>query len=177
MPERDAAKLVFIDESGFNTKMTRLYGRSARGERCVEHVPHGRWEASTFIAGLRLDRVDAPMLLEGAMNGDAFEVYVRDVLAPTLAPGDVVICDNLNVHKNHAAREAIEARGATLEFLPRYSPDMNPIEQLFSKLKAVVRRAMPECFDEICAALKEALAAVTIHECANYLSNAGYGPT
>lgn len=177
MPARDAAKLVFIDESGFNTRMTRLYGRSARGTRCVDRIPHGRWQTNTFIAGLRLDRVDAPMLLEGAMNGDAFEVYVRDVLAPTLSPGDVVICDNLNVHKNAAARQAIEQRGARLEFLPSYSPDLNPIEMLFSKLKALVRDAAAECFDSLCDAIKNALAAVPPEECANYLGHIGYRPT
>ena len=177
MLKRDAAKLVFIDESGFNTRMTRLYGRSARGERCVDQVPHGRWETNTFIAGLRLDRIEAPMLLKGAMDGDAFEIYVRDVLAPTLSQGDVVICDNLNVHKNAAAREAIEARGATLEFLPSYSPDLNPIEMLFAKLKARVRHAAAETFDSLCDAIQNALDAVPATECANYFNHIGYNPT
>lgn len=177
MPERDAAKLVFIDESGFNTRMTRLYGRSARGMRCIDQIPHGRWETNTLIAGLRLDRVDAPMLLEGAMDGDAFEAYVRDMLAPTLVPGDVVICDNLNVHKNRAAREAIEACGARLEFLPSYSPDLNPIEMLFSKLKALVQDAAADCFDSLCDAIKDALDAVSTEECANYFRHIGYRPT
>lgn len=177
MTSLDPAKLIFIDESGFDTKMTRRYGRSVRGTPCVGSVPHGHWRNNTFIAGLRADRIDAPMLLEGAVNGDAFCAWVEQSLAPTLTTGDIVICDNLNVHKNARARAAIEARGAELSFLPAYSPDLNPIEMLFAKIKALVRSAAARCADTLCSALKSALEAVTQTECANYLRHAGYAST
>jgi len=147
MKDLDADKLVFIDESGFDTKMTRLCGRAARGAPCIGAVPDGHWRNNTFIAGLRAARIDAPMLLTGAMNGAAFAAWVEQSLAPTLKPGDIVICDNLNVHKNASARRAIEARGAALRFLPAYSPDLNPIEMLFAKLKNHVRSAEARCFN------------------------------
>jgi len=118
MTALDPEKLVFIDESGFDTKMTRRFGRAARGAPCLGAVPHGHWRNNTFIAGLRSDRIDAPMLIEGAMDGDAFYAWVEQMLAPTLSPGDIVICDNLSVHKNAKARAVIEARGAELRFLP-----------------------------------------------------------
>ncbi len=177
MKSLDPGSLVFIDESGFNTKMARLRGRSARGEPCIGSVPHGHWGNNTFIAGLRSDRIVAPMLIPGAMDGDAFEVWVEKALAPTLGKGDIVICDNLNVHKNNAARTAIEARGAELRFLPAYSPDFNPIEMLFAKIKARVRSAAARCFDTLCNAIRKALNAVTTSECSNYLRHAGYDPT
>lgn len=177
MAKLDAHKLVFIDESGFDTKMTRLRGRAARGEPCTGSVPHGQWSNTTFIAGLRTDRIDAPMLLPGAMNGDVFEAWARTELVPTLSPGDIVICDNLNVHKNAAARQAIQACGAELRFLPSYSPDLNPIEMLFAKLKKVVRSAEARCFDTLCDALKTALNAVPKEECYNYIRRSGYAPT
>lgn len=177
MKALDARKLVFIDESGFDTKMTRLRGRSARGEPCIGAAPHGHWNNNTFIAGLRLDRIDAPMLISGPMNGDIFARWVEQALVPTLETGDIVICDNLNVHKNAAARKAIEDRGASLRFLPAYSPDLNPIEMLFAKMKALVRSAAARCFDTLCAAIGKALDAVTPAECSNYLRHAGYDPT
>lgn len=177
MTALDPAKLVFIDESGFDTKMTRRCGRTARGTPCLGTVPHGHWRNNTFIAGLRADRIDAPMLIEGAMDGDAFRAWVEQALAPTLEQGDIVICDNLNVHKNADARAAIEARGAELRFLPAYSPDLNPIEMVFAKIKAIVRSAAARTAETLSAALKSALEAITPDECTNYVRHAGYGPT
>lgn len=177
MKTLDPSKLIFIDESGFNTKMTRLRGRAPSGQPCVASVPHGKWESQTFIAGLRADRIDAPLLLRGAMNGTAFAAWVIQFLAPTLKPGDIVVCDNLSVHKNAQAHAAIEARGAELRFLPAYSPDMNPIEMLFAKIKDHVRSAAARCFDTLCDALKAALNTVAPDECANYLNHAGYQST
>lgn len=154
--------------------MTRLRGRAPSGEPCIGKVPHGKWESQTFIAGLRVGSIDAPMLLKGAMNGQAFAAWVAQFLAPTLSPRDIVVCDNLSVHKNAEARAQIEARGVMLRFLPAYSPDLNPIEMLFAKIKDSVRSAAARCFDTLCDALKIALAAVSSEECANYLSHAGY---
>ena len=157
--------------------MTRARGRSERGKPCFGSVPHGHWHNNTFIAGLRSDRVVAPMLIPGPMDGDAFVVWVERALAPTLDTGDIVICDNLNVHKNATARAAIEARGAELRFLPAYSPDLNPIEMLFAKIKALTRSAAARCFNTICEAIAKALDAVPDAECSNYLRHAGYAPT
>lgn len=177
MKALDAGKLVFIDESGFDTRMTRLWGRSARGAPCIGSAPYGYRGNNTFIAGLRADRIDAPMLLSGAMNGAVFAAWVEQALAPTLAPGDIVICDNLNVHKNAAARQAIENRGAELRFLPAYSPDLNPIEMLFAQIKGHVRSAAARCFDTLSDAIGKALDAVSGGECRNYVGHAGYEPT
>ena len=140
-PALDPARLIFIDETGLNTKMARLRGRCRRGERLFASIPHGHWCTTTFVAGLRLGGLDAPMLLDGAMNGNAFLAYVRQVLVPTLCPGDIVIMDNLGCHKGVDVRAAIEDAGAELRFLPPYSPDFNPIEQAFAKLKALMRKA------------------------------------
>ena len=155
MKALDPTSLVFIDESGFDTKMARLRGRSERGKPCFGAVPQGHWGNNTFIAGLRHDTIVAPMLIPGAMNGKTFAVWVEQALAPTLSKGDIVICDNLNVHKNAAANAAIKARGAELRFLPAYSPDFNPIEMLFAKIKALVRSAAARCFDTLCGAMAE----------------------
>ena len=129
--------MVFIDETGASTKMARRYGRAPRGERCRAPVPHGHWKTTTFVGALRLEGMTAPMVLDGAMHGAAFLAYVEQVLAPTLSPGDIVIMDNLPAHKPVAVRQAIEAAGAELRFLPPYSPDFNPIEMAFSKLKGL----------------------------------------
>lgn len=145
MKTLDPDKLVFIDESGLNTKMSQLRGRSKRGRPCIGSVPHGHWK--TFIAALRSRYVAAPVLLEGAMNGEAFACWTEQFLAPTLAPDDIVICDNLNVHKN--VRAAIEARGAQLRFLPPYSPDLNPIEMVFAKIKTQNQNHSEECRAEM----------------------------
>jgi len=177
MTALDPSKLVFIDESGFDTKMTRRFGRAARGVPCVGAVPHGHWRNNTFIAGLRCDRIDAPMLIEGAMDGEAFCAWVERMLAPTLSAGDIVICDNLSVHKNAQARAAIEARGAELRFLPAYSPDLNPIEMVFAKIKTLVRSATARCADTLGVAIASALTAISPKECVRYLRHAGYVPT
>jgi transposase len=135
------AQLVFIDETWATTNMTRLRGRCQRGKRLVAAVPHGHWRTSTFVAGLRTTGLSAPLVLDGAMNGDAFRAYVEQILAPTLAHGDIVIMDNLGSHKVAGVRDAIEARGARLLYLPPYSPDFNPIERSFAKLKTLLRKA------------------------------------
>jgi transposase len=139
--ELDPTRIVFIDETAANTKMARLYGRAPRGERCRAPVPHGHWKTTTFTAGLRYDGIAAPMVLDGPMNGEAFLAYVEQALVPELRPCDIVIMDNLPAHKVHGVRQAIEAAGASLRYLPPYSPDFNPIEMAFAKLKALLRAA------------------------------------
>jgi len=168
--------LVFLDETGATTKMARLRGRSLRGERCRASIPHGHWKTTTLVAGLRLEGVVAPMVIDGAMNGNAFTAYAVHFLAPTLAPGDIVIMDNLPAHKVAWAREAIEKAGAKLLFLPPYSPDFNPIEQAFAKLKALLRKAAARTIDALEAAIASALDAFAAEECANYFTNSGYEP-
>ena len=140
----DPEKLIFIDETAASTKMARLRGRAKRGERCRASVPHGHWKTTTFTAGLRLNGLAAPMLLDGPMNGNAFLAYAEQVLAPELRPGDIVVMDNLPAHRIGGVREAIEKAGARLLFLPPYSPDFNPIENAFAKFKSRLRRAPPE---------------------------------
>jgi transposase len=141
-PKLDPDRLVFIDETGTSTKMARLRGRAPRGERLVGKIPHGHWKTTTFVAGLRSTALTAPCVIDGPMNGNGFLAYVEQVLAPTLKPGDVVVLDNLSAHKVPGVREAIEAAGAKLLYLPPYSPDFNPIEQLFAKLKALLERPL-----------------------------------
>lgn len=156
--------------------MDRLRGRSPKGARLRMGLPHGHWRTTTFVAGLRLTGIDAPMLIDGAMDGDAFEAYVRQVLVPTLAPCDVVIMDNLSVHKRPAVRAAIEAAGAKMLFLPPYSPDFNPIEFAFSKLKALLRAAAERTKDALWDAVAWAIDAITPQESANMFTAAGYEP-
>lgn len=156
--------------------MARLRGRSPRGERCRAAVPHGHWKTTTLVAGLRLDGLAAPMVVDGAMNGETFVAYARQVLAPTLRPGDIVILDNLPAHKVSGAKKAIEATGASLLFLPPYSPDFNPIEQAFAKIKALLRKAAARTVDTLEAAIAVALDAFHPDEYANYFSNSGYEP-
>ena len=156
--------------------MTRRYGRAPRGQRLVAPVPHGHWKTSTFVAGLRTTGLTAPLVVDGAMNGDIFRTYVEQVLAPTLVPGDIVILDNLGSHKVAGVREAIEARGASLVYLPPYSPDLNPIEQAFAKLKALLRKIAARTMSALWDALGDIVARFTPQECANYLANAGYVP-
>jgi transposase len=170
----DPAKLVFIDETGASTKMARLHGRAPKGQRLRAAIPHGHWKTTTFIGGLRLGGMTAPMVLDGPMTGDWFEAYAEQVLAPTLSPGDVVILDNLAAHKNLAARRAIQNAGATLLFLPPYSPDFNPIENAFSKFKALLRKAAARTVDELYNAIATAIDTFTPQECANYFTAAGY---
>lgn len=144
---------MFIDETGASTKMARLYGRAPRGQRCRAPVPHGHWKTTTFVGALRLEGMTAPMVLDGAMNGPAFLAYVEQVLAPTLQPGDIVVMDNLPAHKLAEVRDAIHAAGAELRFLPPYSPDFNPIEMAFSKLKAFLRKAATRTRDDLWRAI------------------------
>ena len=162
--------------NGLNTKMGRLRGRCPRGERLRMGLSHGHWRTTTFVAGLRLDGLDAPMLIDGPMNGEAFLAYVRKVPAPTLRPGDVVIMDNLGCHKSPKVREIIEAAGARLRFLPPCSPDFNPIEFAFSKLKSLLRAAAARTRDALWTTVGVILDAVTPGECRNLFTAAGYEP-
>lgn len=156
--------------------MARLRGRSKRGERCRAAIPHGHWKTTTFTAGLRLDGLTAPMVLDGPMTGVAFRAYVEQVLVPTLSPGDVVIMDNLPAHRVSGIREAIEAAGATRLFLPPYSPDFNPIEQAFAKLKAFLRKTAARTRDALWEAIANAIELFTATDCANFFTNSGYEP-
>lgn len=172
----DPAKLVFIDETGASTKMARIRGRAKRGQRCRAAVPHGHWKTTTFTAGLRLDGMTAPMVLDGPMNGDAFLAYIEQFLAPALVKGDVVIMDNLPAHKVTGVRKAIEDVGATLVYLPPYSPDFNPIEMAFSKFKAILRKAAARTIPELWGVIGEAIDQFKPDECKNYFAAAGYDP-
>jgi transposase len=169
-PER----LVFIDETWVKTNMAPLRGWGPRGQRLEARVPHGHWKTLTFVAALRVDRVDAPWVIDGPINGELFTLYAQTILAPTLSPGDVVILDNLGSHKGHAARRAVRAVGAHLLFLPPYSPDLNPIEQLFAKLKHLMRKAEPRTVDTTWRKVGDLLDAFSPQECANYLKSTGY---
>jgi transposase len=175
-PDFDPERLVFIDETGAGTKMARLRGRAPRGERLRGSVPHGHWKTTTFVVGLRLTGLTAPMLLDGPMTAQAFEGYVEKVLCPTLCPGDTVILDNLAAYKRRETRRAIEATGASLLFLPPYSPDFNPIENAFSKLKALLRKAAERTLNGLWDTIGQFLDAFTPAECANYFTAAGYEP-
>ena len=172
----DPAKLVFIDETWASTAMARLYGRAPKGERLRAAIPHGHWKRATFVAGLRATGMTAPMVLDGSINARIFLDYVTRVLGPTLSPGDIVIMDNLSSHKGDKVREAIEARGARLFFLPPYSPDFNPIEQAFSKLKALLRKAAERTVAGLHTILATLVPLFTPQECANYFAAAGYDP-
>ena len=154
--------------------MARLRGRAPRGERCRAAVPHGHWKTTTFTAGLRLDGMVAPWLLDGPMDGEAFLIYVRRVLVPTLSPGDIVVMDNLPAHKVTGVCEAIEAAGADLRYLPPYSPDFNPIEQAFAKLKAFLRKAAARTIPDLWNAITKAIQTYRPDECVNYFAHAGY---
>ena len=176
-PDLDPDRLVFIDETGLNTKMSRLRGRAQQGERCRAPVPHGHWKTTTFTGALRLTGMTAPMVLDGAMNGATFQAYVEQLLAPTLSPGDIVIMDNLPAHKAAGIREAIESVGAELRYLPPYSPDFNPIEMAFSKLKALLRAKAERTIDALWNTVGELLDQFEPHECANYFKAAGYDPS
>jgi transposase len=157
--------------------MTRTHGRALRGKRLVAKVPHGRWRTLTFLAALRCDRIDAPCVIDGPINGEGFLAYVEQVLVPTLKPGDIVIIDNLGSHKGKAVRRAIRAAGAKLFFLPAYSPDLNPIEQFFAKLKTLLRKAAERTVEATWRRIGALLQSFTPAECANYLANAGYAST
>ena len=176
-PDLDPERLVFIDETWAKTNMARTHGRAPRGERLRMSVPHGHWRTTTFVGALRLSGMTAPMVTDGPINGEIFQLYVSEFLVPTLQSGDIVIMDNLGSHKGAAVREAIEAAGAELRFLPPYSPDFNPIEMAFSKLKALLRKAAQRTVDGLCSAIGRLLDLITPNECANYFEAAGYDPT
>ena len=173
----DPARLVFIDETWAKTNMAPLRGWGPKGARLVGEAPHGRWNTATFLAALRHDRIDAPWLIDGPINGERFRIYVEKVLAPTLSPGDIVIMDNLGSHKSKAVRQAIRQAGARLLFLPKYSPDLNPIEQVFAKLKHLLRQEAPRTPETVSTAIGKLLDTYTPGECENYFRNAGYERT
>lgn len=172
----DPARLVFIDETGLSTKMSRLRGRALCGERCRSPIPHGHWKTTTFTGALRLSGMTAPMVLDGAMNGVAFQAYVQQVLIPTLAPGDIVVMDNLPAHKAEGVRHAIENAGCRLLYLPPYSPDFNPIEKAFAKLKAVLRAKAERTVEALWDTVGQIVTMFEPQECANYFKSCGYDP-
>jgi transposase len=172
-PER----LVFIDETWTKTNMAPLRGWAPCGRRLQSKVPHGRWRTTTFLAALRHDRIDAPWLIEGPIDRESFTAYVARVLVPRLRPEDVVILDNLSSHKGKAVRQLIRSVDAKLFFLPKYSPDLNPIEQVFAKLKHLLRKSGPRTDEALSAAVAQLLQTFTPQECANYFKNAGYAHT
>lgn len=173
----DPTRLVFIDETWTKTNMAPLRGWAKRGERLKAKVPHGHWKTMTFLAALRCDRVEAPWLLDGPINGQAFQTYVEEILTPTLRPRDVVVMDNLGSHKGKAIRRAIRSAGAHLIFLPKYSPDLNPIEEFFAKLKHELRKAAERTVETVGNAIGRILRTVSPQECSNYLVEAGYART
>jgi len=175
-PDLDPDRLVFIDETWASTAMVRTHGRAPRGERLRMGVPFGHWKTTTFVAGLRLAGIVAPMVLDGPINQRAFEAYVDQILVPGLKPGDIVIMDNLSSHKSPAVRTAIEAAGAELRFLPPYSPDFNPIEKAFAKLKALLRKAAERTVDGLWRTIGTLIDLFTPAECANFFTAAGYEP-
>lgn len=171
---RQPGRLVFIDETSVKTNMTPLRGRSPKGERLVADAPFGKWQTQTFVAGLRCDELVAPWIIEGAMDGRIFDIYIRTQLAPSLERGDVVILDNLNVHKSPRAAQALAERGAWFLFLPKYSPDLNPIEMAFAKLKTLLRKAKARTYDALWRAVGDICNLFEPQECWNYLKEAGY---
>ena len=170
----DATRLVFIDETWVKTNMAPIRGWCRRGRRLIGKAPHGRWRTPTFIAALRIDRIEAPCVFDGPINGESFLAYVEQVLVPTLRSGDVVVIDNLGSHKGKAVARAIRAAGARLVFLPPYSPDLNPIEQVFAKLKGALRKAQARSIDTVVHEIARTLPAFSATECANYFRHAGY---
>jgi transposase len=173
----DPERLVFIDETWTSTNMARRYGRAPKGERLRAGIPHGHWKTTTFVAGLRRNGMVAPMVLDGPINGVAFQAYVDQVLVPDLRAGDIVVMDNLGSHKGENVRNAIEATGARLLYLPPYSPDFNPIEKAFSKIKAHLRKAAERTVEGLWNRIGALLPTFTPQECANYFEAAGYEPT
>jgi transposase len=174
LPLRDARQYVFLDECGVTTDLLRRYGRSPRGHRLRDHTPCGHWQTHTVVAALRPHALSASAVFDGPIDNPSFLAYVEQILVPTLRPGDIVVLDNLAVHKQPDVRAAIEHVGAHLRFLPPYSPDFNPIELAFAKLKAFMRAARPRNFDQVCALVAAALGLYTSIECANYVRHCGY---
>jgi transposase len=173
-PFRDLRQYIFLDECGVTTDLLRRYGRSPRGTRLRDHTPCSHWQTHTVIAALRLEGLGAPAVFDGPIDSPSFLAYVEQVLVPTLRPGDVVVLDNLAVHKQPEVRMAIEQAGAHIRFLPPYSPDFNPIELAFAKLKAFLRAARPRSFEQVCSLIATALGLFTPDECANYAQHCGY---
>jgi transposase len=172
-----AERLVFIDETWVKTNMVRTHGWGRRGARVRGSAPHGHWRTMTFLAALRSDRIEAPYVLDGPINGQTFTAWIEQCLVPTLKPGDVVVMDNLGSHKGPGVRAAIRAVGAKLLFLPPYSPDLNPIEQVFAKLKTLLRKAAEHSIEAVWRRIGQLLDRFPPAECANYLRNAGYAAT
>jgi transposase len=170
----DPRRLVFIDETWAKTNMIRRYGRCPRSQRLVDKAPHGHWKTTTFLAALRHDGLTAPLVVDGAINGAIFLAYVRQQLAPTLRSDDIVILDNLSAHKVTGVREAVEATGARLEYLPPYSPDLNPIEQVFAKLRRLLQRAAARSISALWRRIGELVDCFSPTECSNYIRHCGY---
>ena len=173
-PSLDPGHLVFIDETWAKTNMARTHGRCRRGARLIGRIPHGHWKTTTFVAGLRLQGITAPFVVDSPMNGAIFRAYVEHLLAPTLEPGDIVILDNLGSHKGNEVRRLIEARDAQLLFLPPYSPDLNPIERAFSKLKTLLRAAGERSVEDLWNRIGDVIDHFSDKECRNYFRHAGY---
>jgi transposase len=170
----EPGRLIFLDETSVKTNLTRLRGRCPKGKRLNADAPFGKWQTQTFIAGLKPDGIIAPFVVQGAMNGEVFDTYVRTQLAPAVRPGDVVVLDNLNVHKSPRAAKALAERGAWFLFLPRYSPDLNPIEMAFAKLKAHLRAGAHRTIDDLWRAIGSICDLYTPEECRNYFKATGY---
>ncbi len=177
MDKLDAQRLVFIDETWIKTDMAPIRGWGQRGQRLKGFAPDGRWRTYTFLAALRVNALTAPCVMDGPINGKLFQLYVQDILVQTLKPGDIVILDNLGSHRSHAVREAVRAVGATLAFLPPYSPDLNPIEQVFSKIKHWMRMAEERTLNTISNRVADVVATISEDECRNYIRHVGYGRT
>jgi transposase len=171
----DITRMVFVDETWTKTNMAPLRGWGTKGKRLIGRAPHGHWKTLTFLAALRAGGVTAPWLLDGPINSESFLIYVREVLVPTLRRGNIVVMDNLGSHKAKAIRQAITRTGARLVFLPPYSPDLNPIEQFFAKLKNSLRKAKERSINALNDRIGEILKATSEQECSNYITNAGYG--
>lgn len=176
MAGKEAERLVFLDETWAKTNMARVYGRAPVGQRVVDHVPHGHWKTCTFLCAMRKEGVVAPLVLDGPIDGDSFRAWVEQHLSAELKPGDVVVMDNLSSHKVKGVREAIEAVGASVWYLPPYSPDLNPIEMLFSKLKALLRKFKERTLDALQTRLGSLLDEFSQTECQSYIRHCGYGP-
>jgi transposase len=172
--EIDSDKLVFVDECGINCGMTRLYGRAHRSERLNDYVPDIRFERTSVISSIRLNGDIAPLMFKGALNGEVFSTYISDILAPTLHAGDIVIIDNLSVHKVKGALDPIYQKGATVMFLPSYSPDLNPIELCWSKIKSILRKYKSKCFDDLVDSVKTAIECIIDTDIIGWFKHDGY---
>ena len=175
LPHLETQRLVFLDETWASTNMSPRRGRSPRGQRCPGYVPYGHWKTTTFLCALRTEGLIAPLVLDGPINGRTFRAWVEQALAPTLGVGDIVVMDNLGSHKVAGVREAIEARGAELRYLPPYSPDYNPIEQVFAKLKTLLRKAAARTVETLWTTIGSQLDRFTVSECERYILHCGYG--